>query len=294
MIVVFGSVNLDLIFSLPHLPAAGETVLGQDMSIEPGGKGANQAVAAARDGARVIFAGAVGSDALAEDALRLMRSTDMDISRIASAAVATGTAAICVDAQGRNLIAVASGANLCALHSQVEDALLGPRTTVLLQMEAPRADTEELIRRARKAECRIVLNLAPAAPLDEAALSSLDVLVVNEGEADFLAHQLRCASGAAAISERLGGVTVVITLGERGLQAQTADGAVALPAAPIDALDTTGAGDCFTGVLAAALDRGLPLRQALHRANVAAGLCCTRKGTQGSMPSAAETDAALS
>lgn len=294
MIVVFGSVNLDLIFSLPHLPAAGETVLGQEMSIEPGGKGANQAVAAARDGARVVFAGAVGSDALADDALRLMRSTDMDISRIASAAVATGTAAICVDAQGRNLIAVASGANLCARQSQVEDALLGPHTTVLLQMEAPRADTEELIHRARKAGSRIVLNLAPAAPLDETALSSLDVLVVNEGEAEFLARHVGCASSAEAISDRLGGVNVVITLGERGVQAQTIAGAIALPAAPIDALDTTGAGDCFTGVLTAALDRGLPFRQALHRANVAAGLCCTRKGTQGSMPSAAETDAALS
>ena len=293
MVVVFGSVNLDLIFSLPHLPAAGETVLGQRMSIEPGGKGANQAVAAARDGGRVIFAGAVGSDALAEDALRLMRATNIDISRIARVGAATGTAAICVDSQGRNLIAVASGANLCARHSQVEDALLSPGTTVLLQMEAPRADTEDLIRRAQKAECRIVLNLAPAAPLDIAALSSLDVLVVNEGEAEFLARHLGCASGAAAISDRLAGVTVVVTLGERGLQAHTADGSVTIPAAPINALDTTGAGDCFTGVLAAALDRGLPLRQALQRANVAAGLCCTRKGTQGSMPTAAETDAAL-
>jgi ribokinase len=293
MVVVFGSVNLDLIFSLPHLPAAGETVLGQRMSIEPGGKGANQAVAAARDGGRVIFAGAVGSDALAEDALRLMRATNIDISRIARVGAATGTAAICVDSQGHNLIAVASGANLCARHSQVEDALLSPGTTVLLQMEAPRADTEDLVRRAQKAGCRIVLNLAPAAPLDIAALSSLDVLVVNEGEAEFLARHLGCASGAAAISDRLAGVTVVVTLGERGLQAHTADGSVTIPAAPINALDTTGAGDCFTGVLAAALDRGLPLRQALQRANVAAGLCCTRKGTQGSMPTAAETDAAL-
>lgn len=294
MIVVFGSVNLDLIFSLPQLPGPGETILGREMSIEPGGKGANQAVAAARDGARVIFAGAVGSDALAQDALRLMRRTDMDITRIATAEVATGTAAICVDSQGRNLIAVASGANLTARHSQVEDALIGPGTTVLLQMEAPRSDTEELILRAWKAGCRIVLNLAPAAPIDEAALRRLNVLVVNEGEAEFLARHLGCASDAAAIHDRLGGVNVVITLGERGLQAQTTGGAVALPAASVTALDTTGAGDCFTGVLASALDRGLPFRQALQRANLAAGLCCTRKGTQGSMPIAAEIDAALS
>ena len=294
MIVAFGSINLDLIFPLPHLPVAGETVLGLEMVIEPGGKGANQAVAAARDGARVVFVGAMGADALANDALRLMRATDMDITRIAVTGAATGCAAICVDTQGRNLIAVASGANLAARQTQVEDELLGPGTTLLLQMECPRADTEELIRRARSAGCRIILNLAPAAVLDESALRSLDVLVVNEGEAAFLARHLGCATEAAAIRERLGGVQVVITLGENGLEAATMQGRAMMPAHPVGVLDTTGAGDCFTGVLAAGLDRGLALEAALARANAAAGLCCSRRGTQGSMPLAEETSAALS
>ena len=292
MIVAFGSINLDLIFPLPHLPVAGETVLGPTMTIEPGGKGANQAVAAARDGARVVFAGAVGADALAQDALRLMRATDMDTNRVATAAAATGCAAICVDIEGRNLIAVASGANLAARQTQVEDALLGPATTMLLQMEVPRAETEALIRRARAAGCRIVLNLAPAAALDEDALLSLDLLVVNEGEAGFLAGLLDCVASAAALHARLG-VDVVVTLGEHGLEAASAAGAVSLPAHPVAVVDTTGAGDCFTGVLAAALDRGMALPDALTRANVAAGLCCTRRGTQGSMPMGAETDAIL-
>lgn len=292
MILAFGSINLDLIFPLPHLPAPGETVLGPTMTIEPGGKGANQAVAAARDGARVVFAGAVGADALAQDALRLMRVTDMDTTRIAVAEAATGCATICVDPQGRNLIAVASGANLAARATQVEDALLSPATTVLLQMEVPRAETESLIARARAAGCRIVLNLAPAAKLAESALRALDVLVVNEGEAGFLATHLGCAASAAALHARLG-VTVVVTLGETGLEAMAQSGPIRLPAHPIDAIDTTGAGDCFTGVLTSHLDRGATLAQALARANAAAALCCTRAGTQGSMPLAVETEAAL-
>lgn len=292
MIVAFGSINLDLIFPLPHLPAPGETVLGPAMTIEPGGKGANQAVAAARDGGQVVFAGAVGRDALAQDALRLMRAAELDTSRIATAEAATGCAAICVDPAGRNLIAVASGANLAASHAQVEDALLGRGTTVLLQMEVPRAETEALVRRSRAAGCRIVLNLAPAAPLDEDVLRALDVLVLNEGEGAFLAGHLGCAAAAGALRARLG-VDVVVTLGEQGLELAEARGTTRLPAHPVTAVDTTGAGDCFTGVLAAALDRGASLGEAAARARVAAGLCCTRRGTQGSMPLAAETDAAL-
>src|SRR5882672_7999161 len=121
MIVVFGSINLDLIFPLPYLPAPGQTVLGPTMQVEPGGKGANQAVAAARDGAKVIFAGAVGRDSLAEDAVELMRASGVDISRVARVKGATGCAAICVDPLGNNLISVASGANLAARQDQIGD-----------------------------------------------------------------------------------------------------------------------------------------------------------------------------
>lgn len=292
MILTFGSINLDLIFPLSHLPTPGETVLGADMTIEPGGKGANQAVAAARDGARVVFAGAVGADALAQDALRLMRATDIDTTRIVIADAATGCATICVDREGRNLIAVASGANLAARASQIEDALLTPETTVLLQMEVPPAETVSLIARARIAGCRIVLNLAPAAALTESALRAIDVLVVNEGEAAFLAEHLGCPATASALHSHLG-VTVVVTLGMNGLDAMAATGQIRLSAHIVEAIDTTGAGDCFTGVLASHLDRGATLPEALARASTAAALACTRHGTQGSMPLAAETDAAL-
>ncbi|MBU6497442.1 MAG: ribokinase, partial [Rhodospirillales bacterium] len=183
MIVCFGSINLDLIFAVPRLPVAGQTVLGPTLHMEPGGKGANQAVAAARDGATVVFAGAVGRDALADDALGLLRAAGVDVSRVAAVDQATGAAAICVDPAGENLIAVASGANLAARAGQVEDALLGPQTTLLLQRETDPQETEVLIARARAAGCRIVLNLAPPGRLAAAALRALDVLVVNEDEA---------------------------------------------------------------------------------------------------------------
>lgn len=293
MIVCFGSINLDLIFPLPHLPVAGQTVLGPDMQIEPGGKGANQAVAAARDGAKVVFAGALGRDALAEDAVETMRSSAVDISRVVRIkGSATGAAAICVDPQGRNLIAVASGANQAAKQAQIEDDLLGPRTTVLLQRETDPAETEALIARARAAGCRIVLNLAPPGPLAREALTALDVLVVNEDEAAWLAGHLGCPATTAGLHAALD-IDVVQTLGEAGAEAVTRVGTIRVPARPVVPVDTTGAGDCFTGVLAAALDRGMTLAMAIARANAAAGLSCTRRGTQGSMPMGAETDAAL-
>ena len=288
MIVVFGSINLDLIFPLPHLPTPGETVLGPSMTIEPGGKGANQAVAAARDGARVIFAGAVGRDALAHDALALLRQSNVDLSRVITADSATGCAAICVDPAGKNLIAVASGANLAARASQVEDALLTAQTTLLLQRETPAEEVAALVARARGA--RIILNLAPAGPMPLETLKALEILVLNEDEAAWLARDLGVSPGAPSLHEALG-VTIIITLGDAGVQAASKTGALSLSAHKITPIDTTGAGDCFTGVLAAALDCGLPLADALRRANAAAALCCMKPGTQGSMPTRAEIDA---
>ena len=290
VIVTFGSINLDLIFPLPRLPSPGQTVLGPRMQIEPGGKGANQAVAAARDGAHVIFAGAVGHDALADAALALLRQSGVDISRVIQADTATGCASICVDANGQNLIAVASGANQAARQSQIEDALLTPTTTVLLQGETDPHETERLVHRARARGARIILNLAPPGPLAPDALHALNLIVLNEDEADWLGTHLACVPSAEGLHERLG-IAVVITLGAGGAEATTPQGPLRVPGRRIQPIDTTGAGDCFTGVLAAALDRGLPLAAALSRANAAAALCCTRAGTQGSMPTAAEIDA---
>jgi ribokinase len=292
MIVCFGSINLDLIFPLPALPQRGQTVLGRAMRVEPGGKGANQAVAAARDGARVLFAGAVGADAFADQALATLRAAGVELSRVVYADTSTGCAAICVDPAGHNQIAVASGANLFARADQVEDALLRPDATLLVQAETDLGETAALIRRARAGGARVVLNLAPAAPLPEDALRTVDVLVLNEDEAAWLGRHLGCGGDTGSLHAALG-VTVVVTMGGRGLEAAAQGGHIRLDAHKVAVVDTTAAGDCFTGVLAAGLDRGLALRDALRRANVAAGLCCARPGSQGSLPTAPQTDAAL-
>jgi ribokinase len=290
MIVLFGSINLDLIFPLPHIPRVGETVLGTEVRIGPGGKGANQALAAARDGAQVFMAGAVGRDVLADSALALLQATGIDLSRVARVEGSTGCAAIAVDPAGNNAISVGSGANLLAHASQVEDALLTSAATVLLQMEVPAEETACLIGRARERGARVILNLAPAAALPETALRAVDILLVNEAEADWLGASFGCTASAAALREALG-VTVIRTLGGEGLEAATPHGNRRLPAWTIKPVDTTAAGDCFAGVLAAALDRGAALDEAVRRASAAAALCCTRPGSQGSIPTAAETDA---
>lgn len=292
MITVFGSINLDLIFALPRIPAPGETVLGPGTRIEPGGKGANQAVAAACDGARVTMVGAVGEDALADDALSLLRAAGVDLSHVARVDASTGCAAIAVDPSGANAISVGSGANLLARAAQVPDSLLRPDTTLVLQMELPAAETEALIARAHGRVGRIILNLAPSLPLSGAALRAVDVLVVNETEAEELAARLGFPASAVGLREALG-VTVVRTLGGDGLEAATPSGAIVMPARAVTAVDTTGAGDCFVGVLAAALDRGMGLAPALARATAAAALSCTRRGSQGSLPNAAETEGFL-
>jgi ribokinase len=293
MVIVFGSINLDLIFNLPSIPRPGETVLGPSTRIEPGGKGANQAVAAARDGARVIMAGSVGRDALADGALVLLRAAGIDLGRVQAVDASTGCAAIAVDPAGNNAIAVGSGANLRTQHRQIEDALLGPTTTLVLQMEVPQADTVALIARARTAGARIVLNLAPAAALPEIALRAVDVLVVNATEGAWLAEHLGCGATAADLHRRLDGIGVVLTRGGEGAEIASREGMWHEPARPIQPIDTTAAGDCFVGVLAHRLDRGETLRSAVRRASNAAAVCCTRPGSQGSIPTAVETDAIM-
>ncbi len=290
MIVTFGSINLDLLFHLPELPRPGQTLLAQSAQIEAGGKGANQAFAAACDGARVVMAGAVGQDALAGSALAGLRAAGVDLSRVAQLAnQQTGCASIGVDARGRNAIVVAPGANRLARAAQVEDALLGAGTTLLLQMENDPQEIAAMILRARRRGARIVLNLAPAVELAPEILRNVDLLVLNESEAEWLSDRLGTGASAEAVHQALG-VSVVRTLGDKGVELATGDGVQRLAAWPVEVLDSTGAGDCFTGVLASALDRGTHLGQALLRANAAAAIACTRAGSQRSAPQAAQTD----
>jgi len=291
-VLVFGSANADLVFPVPELPAPGRTVLGRGWRALPGGKGANQAVAAARDGAPTAFAGAVGQDGMAEVALSALRGTAADLSRVAVVEAPTGVAAICVDPAGRNQIAVAAGANLAARAAQIEDAALTPGTVLVLQMEVPAAENAALIMRAKARGVRVLLNLAPPAALPREALAACELVIVNEHEAEWLARHLGCGPDAASLAAALG-TGVARTLGEAGAEAVEGGALLRVPALAVRVVDTTGAGDTWCGVLAAALSRGAGLEAAMRRAAAASAIACTREGAAASMPLAAETEAAL-
>lgn len=296
MLLVFGSINVDLVFRVPALPAAGETVLGESYVTVPGGKGANQAVAAARAGARVGMVGRVGRDGFAAVALEALRAAGVDAGGVLADAAPTGCAVIGVDARGENQIIVASGANARVSAGQVEEAWLDPQTTLLLQMEVPVAETADLIARARARGARIVLNLAPALPIPGDALRAVDFLVVNAAEAVNLGKRLGVPTDRktlpAALARALG-PTVVMTLGGEGAIAAGPAGTWRVGALPVTPVDTTGAGDAFVGVFAASLDAGLPQQDALHRASIAAGLACLGLGAQESLPDRRTIEAAL-
>jgi ribokinase len=287
MILVFGSINVDLVVPVEALPRPGETRLGGDYALLAGGKGANQALAARRAGADVVLAGAVGADSFARLALDPLRAAGIDTSPVRVADRPTGVAAIMVSATGENLIAVASGANMSAAADAVPGALFGPATLLVVQMEVPPVETATAIGRARACGGRALLNLAPALPLDPALLPQIDFIVANAGEATSL------SAGPVALARKLRR-GLVVTAGSGGAVAYLADGGqIVVPALPIAPVDTTGAGDTFVGVLAAALDLGMPLEAALRRAGAAAGLACLAYGAQSAMPDTAAIDRAV-
>ncbi|NWJ25648.1 ribokinase [Rhizobium sp. RM] len=288
MIITFGSINVDFVYEVEDMPQPGQTLLARRFRTEAGGKGANQALAAARDGAEVVMVGAVGQDGLAEIGLQNLK-TATDISRVATLREPTGNASIHIDAKGRNMIVVAAGANLAVSSDCVEDDLLQRANVVLMQMENDVAEVEKLIRRTHASSATSILNLAPAFPLSEEVLSLCDLIVVNEDEAEALAGWLGCGVSAEDLSARLG-TGVLRTLGGEGAEAVAFGDKVRVAAMSIDVKDTTAAGDCFVGVLASALDRGLSLKEAMQRASIAAGLACSRPGSQSSLPERDETD----
>jgi ribokinase len=297
MITVFGSVGMDLLFGLPHLPAVGETVLTPAYTTAMGGKGANQAVAAARDGGRVRLVGSAGADGFGTAARSLLQAEGIDLAGFATVDAPTCVASIHFDAQGRNQIAVASGANLLTKADALHPDMLASGDWLVLQMEIPGVEVAKAVALARARGARVILNLAPALPVEEAALRQVDVLVLNEHEAALLCAQLGQASAAPAeLADPLAkllGTAVIVTLGPDGAVGAR-DGRIwQVPSMPVKAVDTTGAGDCFVGVLAAAMDRGLEMAPAMRRACVAASMACTRVGAAPSFPTAAAIDAML-
>ena len=294
MIVVFGSINVDLTFRVDHQPAPGETVLCPGYLASPGGKGANQAAAAARDGAKTTMVGCVGADGFAALAVDTMRNSGVETNAVATVDAPTACAAISVDKDGENSIVVASGANLSTRAAQVPDALLGPDTLLLLQMEVDLAENWALLERARERGARTALNVAPAAPVPASALERLDYLIVNEIEGAAIAAATGIDSHIpkdipGQLAERYG-LTCVLTLGKAGAVLHGPSGGYAIPALNVTPTDTTGAGDTYVGYLAAGLDAGLDIVDAARRASAAAALACTREGAQIGIPVTSDVD----
>jgi len=290
-VLVIGGINLDLVFRAPHIPAPGETAGGATLARFPGGKGANQAVAAARAGARVTLLGAVGTDEAGEYLLSTLRAAGVDVRHVARDATGhTGTAAIVVDRAGRNAIALAQGANLsvdaaaarAAVQAAAPDVVLANREVTLAGVDAAL--------RAAPAALR-VLNASPLAGGEALALDDVDVLLVNELEAGFaLGREVTVADAPAASADLARRVRrgCVLTLGGAGYVAAVDGRTVVRPAHVVEVVDTTGAGDAFAGAFAAALAAGCGFAEALAWANAAGALATTKAGAQPSMPAAAD------
>ena len=293
MLLVFGSINADLLFKVAALPAPGETVLCPSYEMAIGGKGSNQAAAAAKAGAETLFVGHTGNDAYGPVVKTMLEEAGVDCANLRSADAPTAVAVIGVDEAGENSIIVASGANLATEASQLEP-LLTAGQTLLCQNEIRLEETCAAIAAASAKNCRTMLNLAPAGTVPAATLDQLDYLIVNEHEARAVAGDTDAdikaiARGLAAKHN----MTVVLTLGAAGAYAASPDSAFDVAALSVEPVDTTGAGDCFSGILAARLDTGMALKEALSHAAAGAALACLAVGAQTAQPTDQEIRARL-
>ncbi|MFG2191722.1 ribokinase [Streptomyces sp. NPDC048639] len=298
-LLVVGSANADLVVRVDHRPAAGETVLGSDLAVHPGGKGANQAVAAARLGARTALLARVGEDVHGRLLLESLRAAGVDTAAVMIGGAPTGVALITVDPAGDNSIVVSPGANAALAAADVTDPVrLRAAAVVSLQLEIPLETVTATVRAAVAAGSRVVLNPSPPAPLPADVLAACDPLVVNEHEARVLLagrpeadsrEPESWASGLTALGPR----SVVVTLGADGALVAHGDGSsVRVPSPPVEAVDTTGAGDAFTGALAWRLGSGEDLETAVRFAVRVGAAAVMRAGAQESFPTADEVPAA--
>lgn len=297
MIIVVGSINLDMITTVDRLPEPGETVRGSGFTTAAGGKGANQALAAARAGAKVRMVGAVGKDSFAAEALACLEQAGVDLSGVGRMHASTGTAAILVDGVGENVIAVAPGANDSVLPGDLAKAFFAKGDVVLLQHEIPLQTIEATLDGAATARAVTVLNCAPYRAEAAGFLAKADYVVANETEFDLYGEALTLQGRDRPARMRdyaaKTGRAIVVTLGADGVLAATAGAFLEVSALPIKPVDTVGAGDTFCGYFGAALASGLPLKQAIERGAAAGSLACLKPGAQPSIPFAADVDAAL-
>lgn len=301
MIIVFGAINMDVNVRVKDFPKAGETVLSPSYDMMPGGKGANQALACARGGAKTALVGKVGDDGMGTRILNGLRRNEVMTTGVAvSDILPTGLAFVTRNAEAENEIVVALGANADVTAAQVPDEVLKPGNILLMQMEIPLSENVALMERAKRLGATIILNLAPAYHMTQKALELVDYLIVNEPEARMIAHAIGINAEqdlmivARALSTK-GNLDCIVTMGSKGSVAMTAKGnGWRVPALELqDIVDTTGAGDCYCGTLAAGIHNKLALGSAMRRASIAASLSCTKKGAQDSYPYIAEIEEIL-
>lgn len=299
-VVVIGSVTADVTTFSTRLPARGETVLGEEFTMFLGGKGANQAVAAGRAGARTSFVGCVGDDLFHDLVVDSLTDAGVDITHLRTVPGPTGIAHIRVDSSAQNDIVMVPLANAHLSAEQIDDAIaaLAPTTSVLLtQLETPSALTVHITERARAHGMTVILDPAPAAVLPAAVWSSTDIVTPNETEATVLSGiEVRDAASAERAGRWFlaqGAGAAVITMAERGSCVVTPDGVEITPPMPVDAVDTTAAGDAYAGYLAAALANGSDLAAAVRLATAAGALTVTAQGASPSLPLRADVDAFL-
>ena len=299
MIVVFGSVNADYFLNVRSFPAPGETVLTPGHIVKPGGKGANQAVAAARAGAKVAMIAKVGDDGAAQVPLEAFKAANVDVTHIKTSDKPTALAMIMVDSEGENSIVVSSGANGDLKAQDVPDDLLTAQTILVMQMEVPVSENFKLLKRAKEKGVRTVLNVAPAQSVPEDVLPLIDYLILNEIEAATIYEDVfkeKSASfeqSALGLAQKTGGVCL-ITLGGDGALAAKDGKTVKVSCLPIKPVDTTGAGDAFVGIFSAMTDAGLDLGDAMRRAAAGAGLACLKTGAQEALPSKEQIESRFS
>jgi ribokinase len=299
-VIVAGSINMDIVASAARFPKVGETVAGSAVRFFPGGKGANQAVAAAKAGASTALIGRLGEDAFAGELKAFLTGQGVDLQHVAATAGAsTGVALITVH-DADNTIVVISGANGLVTPADVGVSTIRAGDVLVSQFEIPLAAIEAFFSRGRAAGARAILNPAPVVTFDLPLLDLVDILVLNETELGVLAGAdvgegdttARIADVARGLQRRTDQV-ICVTLGKRGAVALVDGDATMIPGRAVTAVDTTGAGDCFVGSLAARLSAGAALPDALNFANVAASICVQRHGAGPSMPTADEVAAAM-
>ncbi|MDP3527285.1 MAG: ribokinase [Hoeflea sp.] len=299
MITVIGSVNMDLIATTDRLPEPGETVTGTDFATAPGGKGANQALAARRAGADVRMAGAVGSDAFATEALALLEEAGADLGAVRHLPGPTGTALILVGGDGENMIAVIPAANgkVTARDAEQAVARMAASDTLLLQMEVPEEAVAAALAAARAKSVTSILNIAPLSDAVDRLAAQADIVIANETEFARLSGRkvetvAEATTELAALHDKTGQCLIVTLGGDGVLWAR--DGATGHVASiRITPVDTVGAGDTFCGYLAQGLDAGMEFEGAVRRAAVAGALACLKHGAQPAIPLAADVDARL-